>query len=217
METMHCVIAGYGRVGRHLASTLESQGHSVAIIDRDPHVFEDPDGIRGRKLIGQVFDRRVLKKAGIEQASCFAAVTSGDNSNMVSARVAKERFHVPIVVARIYEPRRAKLYRELGIDTLSTVEWAAERLLGMISHPGVRTDYMFCAEAELVDVAVPHEKVGESPFGYEVVGQVRVAAVCRDGKALIPGPDFLLEENDHLSLVVARESFGKVCDMFRLS
>ena len=116
---MHVVIGGYGRVGRYLASMLEERGHSVAVIDRSEKAFATPGSdIRGRRIAGEVFDRDTLVKAGIERADAYAAVTSGDNSNIVSARIARERFGVPCVVARIYDPRRAVIYKRFGIHDL---------------------------------------------------------------------------------------------------
>ena len=118
---MHVVIGGYGRVGRYLASMLEERGHSVAVIDRSEKAFAAPGSdIRGRRIAGEVFDRDTLVKAGIERADAYAAVTSGDNSNIVSARIARERFGVPCVVARIYDPRRAVIYKRFGIPTISS-------------------------------------------------------------------------------------------------
>ena len=129
---MHIIIAGYGRVGRSLAHQLEAQGHSIAVIDRDPAAFEELDGIHGGRFTGEAFDRRTLEFAGIAKAECFCATTSGDNSNFVSARVAKELFGVTTVIARIYEPRRAAIYRSVGIDTISSVDWATGQFLGLI-------------------------------------------------------------------------------------
>lgn len=129
---MHIVIAGYGRVGRSLAHQLEAAGHTVAIIDRDPAAFDEFDEIRGSKFEGEAFDRRTLEFAGISKADCFCATTGGDNSNFVSARLAKERFAVPTVIARIYGPRRAVIYRNVGISTISSVDWTTGQFLGLI-------------------------------------------------------------------------------------
>lgn len=132
---MHIIIGGYGRVGRSLAHELEARGHTVAIMDHDPAAFEEFDEIRGRKIAGEVFDRETLERAGIAKADCVCAVTSGDNSNFICARVARERYGVKTVIARIYEPRRAYLYRNVGIATISSVEWAMTQFLTSI--PGV--------------------------------------------------------------------------------
>src|SRR5690606_124971 len=125
-ESMHIVIMGCGRVGSTLAHILEDNGHSIAIIDRDPQAFRRlRAGFRGRRVTGVGFDRDVLIEAGIESASAYVAVSSGDNSNIISARVARETFGVDNVVARIYDPRRAEVYQRLGIPTVATVRWTA--------------------------------------------------------------------------------------------
>lgn len=133
---MHVVIAGYGRVGRYLAHELEARGHTVAIVDRNQAAFEEFDEIHGRKIAGEAFDRETLERARIEKADCFLAVTSGDNTNFVSARIARDRYKVASVIARIYEPRRASIYRNVGIDTISSVDWAIGQFMGMIPNVG---------------------------------------------------------------------------------
>ncbi len=165
---LHVVIGGYGRVGRYLASMLEYEGHSVSVIDLDPLVFEvDPgEEIMGQKFVGPVFDRDVLEEAGIRDADCFAAVTSGDNSNIVAARIAKEVFRVPRVIARIYDPRRAEIYRGLGISTIASVTWTSSRLLDMITHPDLHSEYQYGnAEIEMVEVETPPAPRGASARG----------------------------------------------------
>ena len=141
MHRLRVVIGGYGRVGRYLARMLEFEGHTVSVIDQDPLVFDcDPsEEIMGQKFIGPVFDRDVLEDAGIRDADCFAAVTSGDNSNIVAARTAKEHYRVPQVIARIYDPRRAEIYRGLGISTIASVTWTSTRLLDMVTHAAAST------------------------------------------------------------------------------
>ena len=141
---MHVVVVGCGRVGSGLAATLENQGHSVAVIDRRAQAFRRlPDGFCGRKVVGVGFDRARLDEAGIGEAGALAAVTNGDNSNIVVARVAREAFQIDRVVARIYDARRAAIYERLGIPTVATVQWTTERVLRRIlpdSQPGRRVD-----------------------------------------------------------------------------
>lgn len=127
---MHIVIMGCGRVGSTLAQTLEQQGHTVAVIDRDPTAFRRlGSGFGGRRVTGIGFDRDTLREAGIEEAGAFAAVSSGDNSNIIAARVAREMFGIENVAARIYDPRRAEVYQRLGIPTVATVRWTADQML----------------------------------------------------------------------------------------
>ena len=135
--SMHIVIMGCGRVGSTLAHILEDNGHSVAIIDRDPQAFRRlRAGFRGRRVTGVGFDRGVLIDAGIESAAAYVAVSSGDNSNLISARVARETFGVDNVVARIYDPRRAEVYPRLGIPTVATVRWTADQVMRRILPEG---------------------------------------------------------------------------------
>jgi trk system potassium uptake protein TrkA len=129
----HFVIMGCGRVGSTLAHTLEDAGHSVAIIDQDDRAFRRlRTGFSGRKVTGVGFDRETMKRAGVEEAYAFAAVSSGDNSNILATRVARETFHVPHVVARIYDPGRAEIYQRLGIPTVAAVRWSADQVLRRI-------------------------------------------------------------------------------------
>ena len=134
---MHIVIMGCGRVGSSVAHTLEDRGHSVAVIDQEPEAFRKlRSGFKGIKVTGVGFDRDVLTEAGIERAGAFAAVSSGDNSNVIAARVARESFGVQRVVARIYDPRRASVYQRLGIPTVATVAWTADQMLRRLIPEG---------------------------------------------------------------------------------
>src|SRR5919206_2638851 len=134
---MHVVIMGCGRVGSTLAHILETQGHTVAVIDRSAEAFRrlGPD-FEGQRVTGFGFDRETLHEAGIEKAGAFAAVSSGDNSNIISARVARETFGVENVVARIYDPGRAEVYQRLGIPTVATVRWTSDQMLRRLLPKG---------------------------------------------------------------------------------
>ncbi len=137
---MHIVIMGCGRVGSRFAHILEDQDHSVAIIDQNPEAFRKlGSGFKGTKVTGIGFDRDVLTEAGIERAGAFAAVSSGDNSNVIAARVARESFGVQRVVARIYDPRRAEVYQRLGIPTVATVAWTADQMLRRLVPEGAES------------------------------------------------------------------------------
>ena len=136
---MHIVIMGCGRVGSALAQTLEQQGHTVAVIDQDPTAFRRlGSGFGGRRVTGVGFDQDTLREAGIEEAGAFAAVSSGDNSNIIAARVAREMFGIENVAARIYDPRRAEVYQRLGIPTVATVRWTADQMLRRLLPVGRR-------------------------------------------------------------------------------
>ena len=135
---MHIVIMGCGRVGSTLAHILEDRGNTVAVVDRDPEAFRRlRPAFKGERVTGMGFDREVLSRAGIERADGFAAVSSGDNSNIIAARVARETFGVRQVAARIYDPRRAEVYERLGIPTVATVRWTADQMLRKLLPGGV--------------------------------------------------------------------------------
>ncbi len=204
---MHVVIGGFGRTGRFLAHMLERDGHSVAVIDRNQEVFEEfGQEIRGRKLIGEVFDRDTLLKAGIETAQSYAAVTSGDNSNIISARTARERFGVPHVVARIYDPRRAVLYEELGIPTVSSVQWASSVLLAMVLQPELQTIHTYGGgEVTLMRLTAGPRIAGKTIADLGQACCVRVAVVSRNGIAMIPPGDFKIELGDQLFIDIVRD------------
>lgn len=208
---MHVVIGGYGRVGRFMAHALEDAGHTVAVIDHDPTAFTVlNDTPKCRRLVGEVFDRETLERAGIAKAGCYAAVTSGDNSNVVSARVAKLTFKVPTVLARIYDPRRAELYRELGIRTISSVEWATAQLLAMIANPRLHSEYQFGEGAvQMIEVEAPLPLIDARFPEFEIPGEIRVSVVVRDHSAIIPVPGMRVERGDRLYVAVARDSIAK--------
>lgn len=208
MHQMHVVLGGYGRVGRYLAKMLEYEGHSVAVIDHTPYAFEDSEML-GRQIVGEVFDRDALEEAGIKDADVFAAVTSGDNSNVVSARIAKEFYRVPRVIARIYDPRRAEIYREMGVPTVASVTWASTRLLGLISHPESHSEYQYGnGEIEMVEFTAPVDLVGRKLSEFEVPGEIRVSAIVRGGSAIMPDRSVVFEKDDRVYVNVVRESMG---------
>ena len=140
---MHVVIMGCGRVGATLAHILESRGHTVAVVDQNPDAFRRlGTSFEGRTVTGLGFDREVLKEAGIDVAGAFAAVSSGDNSNIIAARVARETFGVENVAARIYDPGRAEVYQRLGIPTVATVRWTADQMTRRLLPEGSQTEWV---------------------------------------------------------------------------
>ena len=204
---MHVVIGGYGRVGRYLAHELEAQGHTVAVVDRNSDVYEEFEGINGLRLNGEVFDRDTLIKAGIEHADAFAACTSGDNSNIVAARVARERFNVPLVVARIFDPKRAMIYERFGIPTVSAVQWSSSRLLAMLLDPKMRSDYAFGqGEVVMVELEVPATLDGKRVLDIELPRVLSVVAVERDGHAILLSDTDVVRGGDQLFMAIERDS-----------
>src|SRR3954463_5169175 len=193
---VHIVIMGCGRVGSTLAHILEDKGHSVAIIDQSPEAFRRlRGGFKGRRITGFGFDRDVLVDAGIEQASAFVAVSSGDNSNIISARVARETFGVENVVARIYDPRRAEVYQRLGIPTVATVRWTADQMLRRLLPSG--TEPLWGDPSGAVQLAEVHASpawVGHKVSRLQEETGVRVAFLTRLGEATLPTSQTVLQE-----------------------
>ena len=204
---MHIVIMGCGRVGSTLAHILEDRDNTVAVIDRDPEAFRRlRSSFKGDRITGIGFDRAVLTQAGIERADAFVAVSSGDNSNIISARVARETFNVERVVARIYDPRRAEVYERLGIPTVATVRWTADQMLRKIVPEGGEPLWRDpTGKIVLAEMAFTPAWIGEQVKSLEANTTTRVAFVDRLGQAFVPEPGTVLQEGDVLH-VVARES-----------
>lgn len=195
---MHVVIMGCGRVGRMLALKLDQMGHSVAVIDRNQAVLDRlPDDFSGLRVTGMGFDRDTLCAAGIEKATAFAAVSSGDNSNIVSARVARETFGVQDVVARIYDPRRAAIYQRLGIPTVASVAWSTDQILRRLLPLGTEDEWRDPSGAiALAEVHLDPSWIGHSVGELTAASGARVAVITRIGKGLLPDRKTILQEGD---------------------
>lgn len=209
---MHVVIVGCGRVGSELATNLERLGHSIAVIDKSAEAFERlKKDFKGKKVIGFAFDRDVLSNAGITEADAFAAVTSGDNSNILSARVAKEHYRVPNVVARIYDPRRAQIYQRLGIQTVATVRWTTDQMLRFILPEDVPVEYTVDnGEVVITAISAPEELVGKHALDIDLEGRRRVVAVSRFGVPRVPDKSLTVQDGDILHVSVVR---GEAADL----
>jgi trk system potassium uptake protein TrkA len=194
---VHVVIMGCGRVGSELAARLESGEHTVTVIDKNPAAFRMLRyQFKGKKIEGYGFDEDILREAGIEEAGAFAAVSSGDNSNIVAARLAREKFEVPVVVARIYDPRRAEIYQRLGIPTVATVKWTTDQVMRVLIPDQIASDWRDPnAEIALVTLIRKIEEL-------EAEGHRRVVGVTRTGHARIVGPHMVLQEGDQVHLAV---------------
>jgi len=195
----HFVIMGCGRVGATLAHTLEDAGHSVAIIDQDDRAFRRlRSGFTGRKVTGVGFDRDTLKQAGCEEAYAFAAVSSGDNSNILATRVARETFHVSHVVARIYDPGRAEIYQRLGIPTVAAVRWSADQVLRRIlPEQHLAGDYREpSGRLVLSEVDLDQGWIGHPLTAIEAASGIRVAFLTRFGEGVLPQAGTAYQEGD---------------------
>jgi trk system potassium uptake protein len=200
---VHVVIMGCGRVGSSLAMSLADLGHEVTVVDQNPDAFRRLGAFEGGRVTGLGFDRDTLHEAGIERADAFAAVSSGDNSNILAARVARETFGVTNVVARIYDPGRAEVYERLGIPTVATVPWAADQVLRRLLPHGSTSEHTDATGSiSLVEVGVHTGWVGTRLIRLESLTGTRVAFVTRLGRALLPGPDTVHQDGDRLHLLV---------------
>lgn len=204
---MHVVIMGCGRVGSSLAQELDARGHSVSIIDQDPTSFRKlPSTYGGHTIAGVGFDRDRLVEAGIERADAFAAVSSGDNSNIISARVARETFNVPKVIARIYDPRRAEIYQRLGIETVASVAWTTRQIVHSIMPEKVEDWH------DATDTIV----MGPLPYNLDWIGErvskmgnqagSHIAFINRLGAALLPTSDTVVQEGDKVHFLFTTDS-----------
>lgn len=208
---MRYVIMGCGRVGAEVTVQLSRSGHDVAVIDKRPEAFDRlPPGFEARTIVGVGFDRNVLKEAGIEEADGFIAVSSGDNSNIVSARVAREHFQVPRVIARIYDPRRAEIYQKLHIPTVASVRWAAKQIQFLLFHGEEEMrDTLAGGSLMLIQIAVPEHLVGQKVSGVTALGEVEVVGVDRGGDGFIPKEASTFQEGDIAHFIVHKDALEK--------
>ena len=200
---MHVIVVGCGRVGSELATDLVAGGHTVAVVDKNQAAFRRlPAGFE-RTVTGIGFDRDTLIEAGVEEASAFAAVTSGDNSNILSVRVAREVFGIDNVVARIYDPRRALIYQRLGINTVATVTWTTQQVLRRLTPEQSASDWTHpTGKVALIERALPQAWAGHKLAGLEDAERYRLVAVARGGEARLATPALIGQEGDVLHVAV---------------
>ncbi|BBH64192.1 potassium transporter TrkA [Actinoplanes sp. OR16] len=212
---MHVVIMGCGRLGSTLAQKLDAQGHQVAVIDQNADAFRRlGDNFGGVTVNGIGFDRDVLRAAGIERADAFAAVSSGDNSNIISARLARETFGVSRVVARIYDSRRAQVYERLGIATIATIRWAADRMYRFIApddHVEVFRDPT--SVVSIVETPLHRDWIGKQVRAIEDRTGARVAYLMRFGMGTLAQPSTVLQDGDQVFMLVTDDTVGAVLDI----
>ncbi|QHY98668.1 Trk system potassium uptake protein TrkA [Streptomyces sp. S4.7] len=203
---------GCGRVGAALATSLERQGHTVAVIDQDPTAFRRlGSGFGGRRVNGVGFDQDTLRDAGIEDAGAFAAVSSGDNSNIIAARVAREMFGIENVAARIYDPRRAEVYQRLGIPTVATVRWTADQMLRRLLPSGAETLWRDpSGGVQLAEVHTSAGWIGHKISTLQEETGVRVAFLTRLGEAILPTSQTVLQEGDLVHVMMRTDDIQKV-------
>ena len=205
---MHVVVVGCGRVGSELAITLDRDGHSVSIIDLDRNAFRRlPERFSGRAVMGSGYDRDHLAQAGIDQADALAAVTSGDNTNILTARIARETYEIPNVVARIYDPRRAIIYQRLGIPTVATVTWTTDQVMRRLFPEQVATEWTEpTGQLVVVERALPASWAGRRLSDLAGAGRFRLMGVTRAGVGRLAEPDLVGQEGDLLYIAALKEA-----------
>ena len=209
---MHVVIMGCGRVGSSLAAAVERLGHTVAVIDKDVQAFRRlGQDFHGSQVVGTGFDRNVLIKAGIERAGAFAAVSSGDNSNIISARVARETFGVEHVVARIYDEKRAAVYERLGIPTVATVPWTTDRFLRTLLADGAASAWREpSGKVAVLQLPVHESWAGRRVSALEEATGCRVAFIMRFGTGVLPNAKTVVQADDVIYVAALSGTVGDI-------
>jgi trk system potassium uptake protein TrkA len=213
---MRVIIMGCGRVGSELSNELVADGHDVTVIDKNPEAFfRYPPGERAGTVVGLGFDRDVLEEAGIKDADAFVAVSSGDNSNIVSARVALERYHVPKVVARIYDPRRAEIYERLNIPTVATTRWGVKQIQLMLLHDRQEIrETLGGGELLRLRMPVAEHMIGKPATAFNVPGQILIAGVSRGGGGFLPTGENTLQAGDYLIVMLTEDAMDTLDQVF---
>jgi trk system potassium uptake protein TrkA len=209
---MNVIIMGCGRVGEQVSRLLADEGHRVAVIDQDERALARlGPHFKGRRVTGLGFDRNVLIESGIERADAFAATSSSDNANIVAARIARNVFHVPKVVARLYDPQRAEIYRRLGLVTISSTTWGAERIHELLTHGSLDPVLAFgSGEVCVLSIETPPMLVGRTVKEVTAPGEISLVAVTRAGIAFIPAFGTELRDRDVIHLVVLAEAMERL-------
>lgn len=215
---MRALIVGCGRVGSGLAYAMEIEHHDVTVIDTDPRAVERlGKGFRGTSIVGDALDREVLRLGGVEHVDALAAITGNDEVNAVVARLALRRFRVPMVVARMYEPRQADLYRRLGVLTISPVEWGITRLSHLLTSSGVAPiASMGSGRVHLLETTISSGMSGKRAGELEIPGETRVVSVQRGGRTFLSDRNTPLEQGDLVAIAVVQGSEGRLQQLLGL-
>lgn len=215
---MKVIVMGCGRIGSQVSKLMSRQGHDVVVIDHDANAIGRlGSDFKGRVVQGLGFDRQVLVEAGIEQTDAFVAASSSDNANIVAARIARNIFHVPRVVARLYDPGQAEIYQRLGLTTISSTTWGAQRIYQVLSHTDLDVMQTFGrGEVSLVAVEVPPDLVGKNVGQLSVPGEIGVVSITRNNEAFVPRAGTEFREGDLIHLSVLSTAMSRVEEMLGL-
>ncbi len=209
---MHVVVVGCGRVGSELATALELDGHSVSVIDKNAYAFQRlADSFAGKTVTGFGFDRSHLEDAGVKEADALAAVTNGDNTNILTARIARETYEIRNVVARIYDPRRAAIYQRLGIPTVATVAWTTDQVLRRLLPARSVTEWSDATGTlSIIEHPLPDAWAGHKLVELAEGDRFRLVGLTRGGDARVVGREAVGQEGDILHLVVHRDAIDEL-------
>ncbi len=213
---MKIIIVGCGRMGSGLARTLDRANHDVTVIDHNEETFESLGAsFRGLTVKGVGFDRETLNKAGIERSDGLAACTSSDDTNAVTARIAHEVFRVPTVIARLYDPDKADVYRRLGVQTIGSISWGIKRALDIFSYSKLDVIETLGSNGgvEILHVAINPHLTGHKLGELNIAGEIQVIAVERLGRTLIAEDDLVIEEGDQLFVAAHVTAIGQLRDL----
>ena len=209
---MKSIIVGCGRVGAGLAQSLGQRGHVVIVVDQEAAAFERlGTHFTGQTVLGAGLDRDVLLQAGIERVDGLAAVTGSDDTNVVLARLARQAFRVPRVVARLHDPRQAEVYHQLGIQTITPLTWGIQRLSELLCYTHISTTLSLgSGEVDLVEVELPYLLAGRTVNELTLLGEIHVAAISREGRTFLPTLGTVFREGDLVHVVVQGSSAARL-------
>ncbi len=212
---MKVIVMGCGRIGSQVSELLSMNGHEVTIIDHDANSEGRlHPNFKGKIIKGLGFDRQILTLAGISEAEAFVAASQSDNANIVAARIARNIFHVPRVVARLYDPRRAEIYQRLGLTTISSTNWGAERIFQVLTHSEIDVWNTFgSGEVALVHVELPPQLAGRNVIHLNVPGEIMVLTITRNDHAFVPTTGTEFKEGDLVHLVVISSAMSRLTEL----
>ena len=212
---MYIVIIGCGRVGSELAQLLSSEGHNVVVVDKDPDGFERlGEGFNGLTVVGNGFTLDVLRNAGIEKAEAFCAVTHDDNTNIMASQIAKKIFNIPRVIARMYDPRRANIYKEFGLDIISGTELLAAMFRDKLIEKHLSSYLVDSGKLGTMEIEVDEKLDGSSVAQINIPEEFIVVAVIRGKDTVIPQPEMIVEAGDRVLGVLKMSSINKIKKLF---
>lgn len=214
---MKIIVIGCGQMGSGLAQLLSLRGHAVTVIDKDAAAFGRlGPAFSGQTIVGIGFDREVLLKAGIERADGLASVTDSDEANFVVARVAREQFRVPRVVARVVEPHKAEIYRRLGLQTISTTTWGVNRIANLLSYAEFNDLLDLGSDVELVEIEVGPGLAGRTVYNVTIPGEAHVVAINRGGQTFLPTSGATFQAGDLIYCAVLTASADRLKALLRV-